>query len=253
VPTVAAQDTPLPEQGLIGLVGGMSWESTALYYARLNRLVHRRLGGHHNARSVLVTLDFEDLTSPAGRGDWAGVAATVSAAAAATEKAGAGFVMLTAMTGHAVADEVASAIGIPLLHAGDVLAETAAGRGVTRLGLLGTSTTLTGTFLTSRLKARGIEPAIPGEADRATIDRIIFDELTQGVIEQSSRKTVTTIATSLKKTGAEAVVLACTELPLLFAPPSLTCPFIDLVDLHVEAAVDWSLNGIPAGASTKSD
>jgi len=238
-------DTHKPEPGLIGLVGGMSWESTALYYARLNRLAHRRLGGHHNARSVLVTLDFEDLLSRGGRGDWAGVGALVAAAARTTEQAGADFVMLTAMTGHAVADDVAAAITVPLLHAGDVLARTAADTGLRRVGLLGTSTTLTGTFLTSRLDARGIAPLVPDAETRERIDRMIFEHLTIGTVADEDRREIVEIADALKSEGAEAIVLACTELPLLFAGPNADAGFIDLVDLHVETAVDWALNGIP--------
>jgi len=235
-------DAQRSEPGLIGLVGGMSWQSTALYYARLNRLVQRRLGGHHNARSVLVTLDFEDLTSRAGRNDWQGIAAAVSAAAMTTERAGADFVMITAMTGHAVADDVADAISVPLLHAGEVLAKHAVRNGIGRLGLLGTSTTLTGVFLTSKLVASGVEPIVPDAGQRDRIDRVIFEELTHGTVTDAARQEVLTIARSLKDRGAETIALACTELPMLFADRA---DFIDLVDLHVEAAVDRALTGRP--------
>ncbi len=230
------------DPGLIGLVGGMSWQSTALYYARLNRLVQRRLGGHHNARSVLVTLDFEDLTSRAGRNDWQGIAAAISAAAMTTERAGAAFVMITAMTGHAVAGDVANAISVPLLHAGDVLAEHAVRNGIGRLGLLGTSTTLTGSFLTSKLVAGGVEPIVPDADQRDGIDRIIFEELTHGTVTDAARQEVLAITGSLRDRGAGAIVLACTELPMLFAGRA---DFIDLVDLHVEAAVDRALTSLP--------
>lgn len=239
-------DAQRPEPGLIGLVGGMSWESTALYYARLNRLVQRRLGGHHNARSVLVTLDFEDLTSRAGHNDWQGIAAAVSAAAMTTERAGAAFVMITAMTGHAVADAVADAISVPLLHAADVLARNATANGIGRLGLLGTSTTLTGSFLTSKLVASDVKPVIPETDQRGRIDRIIFEELTHGTVTETARREVLAIVKSLKDNGADAIALACTELPMLFPEGSGAPVFIDLIDLHVEAAVDWALDGLPA-------
>lgn len=230
-------------QALIGLVGGMSWEATALYYARLNRLVRRRLGGHHNARSVLVTLDFEDLVGCAEQGDWASVAREVRTAAETAEAAGAAFVMLTAMTAHAVADEVAAALKVPLLHAGEVLAGAAAARGITRLGLLGTGTTLTGAFLAERLRGRGILSIMPSEPERELLDRIILGELAHGEVRPASRQAIVKMAEGLVQVGAETVVLACTELPLLLPLDALEVPVLDLVGLHVETAVDWSLHG----------
>lgn len=229
---------------LIGLLGGMSWESSALYYRLLNTAAHRRLGGHHNARSLMFTLDFDELNALAAQGDWNKVAAVISVAARSLEKAGAEFAMLTAVTPHTVADQVAEAINIPLLHIADPTGEAIRARGPTRVGLLGTRYTMELGFFAERLRKRyGIEVIVPPEEQRTALHRIIIDELTLGVVKAESRGVLLHLAKDLGARGAEAVVVACTELPLLLDTDDYPMPAFDVVRLHAEAAVERALAG----------
>lgn len=227
---------------LIGLLGGMSWESSALYYRLLNTATHRRMGGHHNARSLMFTLDFDELNALAAQGDWKKVAAVISDAARSLEKAGAEFAMLTAVTAHTVADQVAEAIGIPLLHIVDPTGEAIRAKGLARVGLLGTRYTMELGFFAERMRKQfGIEVIVPPEDQRTALHRIIIEELTLGVIEEKSKRALLRIANDLGARGAEAVVVACTELPLLLDMDAYPMPAFDVVKLHAEAAVERAL------------
>lgn len=226
----------------IGLLGGMSWESTALYYRLLNTGMQRELGGHHNARSLLLTLDYDDLDTMASAGDWDGIAAALIDAARRVEGGGADFLMITAITGHAVAERVEAALSIPLLHAADVAGEKLRAEGYRRVGLLGTRFTMSMDFFTARLRGRhGLEILVPEENDRKAIHRIIIDELTLGRVEPASQASVLEVAARLQAAGAEALLLACTELPLLLPTERYSLPTYDVVKLHAEAAIAWAI------------
>lgn len=232
------------QASLIGLLGGMSWESSALYYRLLNTAAHRRLGGHHNARSLLFTLDFDELYGMASSGRWDLVGDTVADAARRLERAGADFVMITAVTGHAVADRVEAALGVPLLHLADPTAEAIMAAGISRVGLLGTRFTMEMGFFTGRLRERhGLEVLTPVEEQRAALHRIIMDELTLGIVDEASKGTLLRMADDLRSRGAEAIIVGCTELPLLLGMDDYPLPAFDVTRLHAEAAVDQSLAG----------
>jgi aspartate racemase len=227
---------------LIGLLGGMSWESSALYYRLINQSAHDRMGGHHNARSLMFTLDFDELNRLAAQGDWTEVAAVVSNAARSLEQAGAAFAMLTAVTPHTVAEQVESAIGIPLLHIADATGAAIRAAGLQRVGLLGTRYTMELGFFAERLQKRfGIEVMVPPEAQRTALHRIIIDELTLGVVRPELKAALLQLAADLGARGAEAVVVACTELPLLAEMDAYPMPAFDVVRLHAEAAVERAL------------
>ncbi|KQU69861.1 aspartate racemase [Aminobacter sp. DSM 101952] len=227
---------------LIGLIGGMSWESSALYYRLINEAAHRRLGGHHNARSLMFTLDFDELNDLAAGGEWERVAEVIITAARHIEAGGAAFAMLTAVTAHYVADKVAAAIRIPLLHIADPAGRTLQAAGHKRVGLLGTRYTMELGFFGERLERQfGIEVLVPPEDERTALHRIIIDELTLGVAKPESRAVLLHLAKGLQARGAGAVVSACTELPLLLAMEDYPVPAYDVVKLHAEAAVDLAL------------
>lgn len=227
---------------LIGLLGGMSWESTALYYRLLNIAAHRELGGHHNARSILFTLDYDDLNAMASLGRWDQVGEAVADAALRVEKAGAEFVMITAVTGHAVADHVEASLRVPLLHIADPTADAVKAAGFSRVGLVGTRFTMEMSFFSDRLRDRhGLEVIVPPASDRVALHRIIVEELTLGIVEDSSKQALLGIATDLATQGAQAIIVGCTELPLLLDMDDYPLPAFDVTKLHAEAAIRRSL------------
>ncbi len=200
------------------------------------------MGGHHNARSVMFTLDFDTLNRLAADGRWQDVAALVGDAARRLEAAGAAFAMLTAVTAHTVAEQVAEKIGIPLLHIADPTGEAIRAAGIKRVGLLGTRYTMELGFFTERLQQRfGIEVIVPPEEPRTALHRIIIDELTLGVVKPESVDVLLRLASDLGARGAQAVVVACTELPLLAGMDAYPMPAFDVVRLHAEAAVELAL------------
>lgn len=232
----------------IGLIGGMSWESTLLYYQTINREVGRRRGALHSAPLHLVSLDFEEIASRQRRDDWAGMAAILCHAAQRLEGAGAEAVVIATNTMHRVAPEVQAAVSVPLLHIGDVTARALRQAGVHRVALLGTRFTMEEPFYAERLAAHGVQCVVPGAADRAEVHRIIFEELCKGVFLPAARARLAAMATSLQREGAEAVVLACTELTLVFRPEDVAMPVFDTTELHALAAADFCL-GLPAPAT----
>lgn len=232
---------------LIGLLGGMSWESSALYYRLINEATHRRLGGHHNARSLMFTLDFDELNDLAANGEWEHVAEVITKAARHLEAGGAAFAMMTAVTAHYVADKVAEAIKVPLLHIADPTGKSLQAAGHQRVGLLGTRYTMELGFLAERLQRQfGIEVLVPPEEERTALHRIIIDELTLGIVKPESRAELLQLANGLEARGADAIVVACTELPLLVAMEDYPMPGYDVVRLHAEAAVELALAGAPS-------
>ena len=233
----------------IGLIGGMSWHSTLNYYRVINELVAERIGGHASAKVVLESLDFAEVRDCQIRGDWAAAATLLSQAGQRCEQSGADVVLICTNLMHRVADDVQAAIDIPLLHIADAVADRARASGWSRLGVLGARWVMEEDFYVGRLARAGLTVDIPGEADRADVDRIIFDELTLGRVEGSSRATYTDIIKRLQDSGSEALVLACTEIELLVRPEDSPIPLLDSMRTHAEAAVATALGDHPPRAT----
>lgn len=227
---------------LIGVIGGMSWESSAEYYRILNEEVARRLGGAASARILLSSVDFSFFVPRMAAGRWDEIREALLAEARRLAVGGAEALLVATNTMHLFADEIEAAAGIPLLHIADAAGRAASARGARRVGLLGTAYTMEKGFYRDRLAERfGIEAIVPGAAARAEVNRIIFEELCLGVFLDGSRKTLRDIAAGLAAEGAEGVVLGCTELPLAMADGDICAPYWDTTRLHALAAVDFML------------
>ena len=229
----------------IGLIGGMSWESTVLYYRIINREVARRLGGLSSARIHLLSLNFSDIAQRQRADDWAGLADTLAGAARSLQQAGADCVLIGTNTMHKVAPEVQAATPLPLLHIADITGQAIAAQGLQRVGLLGTRFTMEQPFYAERLQAKGIACLVPPRAERDEVHRIIFEELCQGVFLDRSRETLLGFIDGLAARGAQATVLGCTELPLLIAAHHSPLPMFDTTELHALAAVEFALHCPP--------
>lgn len=228
----------------IGLIGGMTCESSLEYYRIINETVRTRLGGVHSARSIMVSVDFYDIDVWMRQEKWAEIAAVVAAAAESVEAGGADFLVICTNTIHKLADEVQRHIRIPLLHIGDVTAQAIKRQGLQKVGLLGTRFTMEEDFYRGRLREKhGLEVVIPDTPDRQTVDRVINEELSIGVIKDSSRSAYQGIIASLVEKGAQGVILGCTEIPLLVKPADSPVPVFDTTRIHAEAAVDLALQG----------
>jgi aspartate racemase len=226
----------------IGLLGGMSWESSALYYRLLNEAVRDRLGGHHSARCVLLSVDFADIERLQAAGEWQTAGELLAADARALEAAGADLVVLCTNTMHTVADALTDVLDVPLLHIADVTAAAVRAAGHRRVGLLGTAFTMEQPFLVERLAGHGLEVLVPGRDDRAEVHRVIYDELCLGIVREESRQTYREVIGRLAAAGAEAVILGCTEIELLVGPDDVAVPVFPTTRLHVEAAVSAALD-----------
>jgi aspartate racemase len=231
-------------QKVIGLIGGMSWESSAEYYRIINEQVRARLGGLRSARCLMWSFDFAEVEALQHAGRWDDATALMIEAARRLERGGADFVLLCTNTMHRMADEVQAAIGLPLLHIADPTAERIREAGFRRVGLLGTAFTMEQTFYKGRLADRhGLEVLVPDDEDRARVHRIIYDELVQGVVESSSRAAYREVIARLVARGAEAVILGCTEIMLLVRPEDSSVPLFDTTTIHAEAAVEMAIDG----------
>ncbi|NHC45212.1 aspartate/glutamate racemase family protein [Motilibacter aurantiacus] len=230
---------------VVGLLGGMSWESSAEYYRLLNELVRERLGGLHSARVVLASVDFADIERLQAAGEWDEAGEVLAGLAKGVEAAGAEILLLCTNTMHKVADQVQAAVGIPLLHLCDAAASAVRAAGVTRVGLLGTGFTMEQAFYRDRLAAHGLDVLVPEAADRATVHRVIYDELCQGIVREESRQAYREVISRLVDAGAEGVILGCTEIELLVGQDDSPVPVFPTTRLHVEAAVAAAL--APAG------
>ncbi|WP_421222887.1 aspartate/glutamate racemase family protein [Aeromonas sp. 602293] len=226
----------------IGLLGGMSWESTVSYYQALNRGVRAQLGGLHSARVLLRSVDFAEIERLQHVGDWPATAHLLVAEAQAIQAGGADFLLIGTNTMHKVAPEIEAAIDIPLLHIADATAAKLRADGITRVGLLGTRFTMEQDFYKGRLQARfGFTVLVPDEAGRERVHRIIYDELCLGEIRESSRAEYLAIIEALADAGAEAVILGCTEIALLVGDARAAVPLYDTTAIHAEAAVALAL------------
>lgn len=226
----------------IGVIGGMSWESSAEYYRLLNRYAKARLGGHHNARSLMTTVDFAEVEALQRAGDWDALGAQMAQAAQQLERGGAHIVLLATNTMHRVCAAIESAIGVPFLHIADPTGRALRAAGVTRAGLLGTRYTMEQDFYVGRLRdVHGIEAVVPDEAGRADVHRIIYDELCHGAVKEESRRVYQRVIDDLKARGAQAAILGCTEITLLIGAEDSALPVFDTTALHAQAAVDWAV------------
>jgi aspartate racemase len=226
----------------IGLIGGMSWESSLEYYRIINERAKARLGGLHSAQSVLYSVDFAEIETLQHQGRWPETAQILSRAAKSVKAAGADFIVLCTNTMHKVAPEIESAAGVPLLHIADATARQVSVRGLKKIGLLGTRFTMEEDFYKGRLAQKyGLEVLVPGPADRETVHRVIYEELVVGRIEPSSRRQFVTIIEGLAGEGAEGVILGCTEIGLLVKDKDSPVPLFDTTRIHAEAAVDMAL------------
>jgi aspartate racemase len=226
----------------IGIIGGMSWESSAEYYRLINRHAKASLGGHHNASSLLLTVDFATVEAHQRAGDWDALGAQMAGAARQLERGGADLVILATNTMHKVCASIEQAIAIPFLHIADPTGSALRAAGIDRVGLLGTRYTMEQTFYTGRLQERyALETLTPNEADRADVHRIIYDELCHGVVRDDSRQIYQRVIEDLAARGAQAVILGCTEITLLIKPEHVALPVFDTTALHAQAAVDWAI------------
>lgn len=225
----------------LGIIGGTSWSSTALYYDHLNRGVAQRLGGLHSARLVIESLDLAPFAAMELSGDWDGVAAVTLDAAKRLEGAGAEGVIITSNTGHKVYDAVAPKIGVPMLHIADATADQLVVDGRTRVALLGTRFTMLEPHVRSRLEARGITLVPIEQPWIEEIDRIIFDELATGRVVRDSQRKLKTLLTELQKQKVQAVVLGCTELVMAVDVRANVLPVYDTTAIHARAALEWML------------
>ncbi|HDZ8846753.1 aspartate/glutamate racemase family protein [Aeromonas sp. HMWF036] len=226
----------------IGLLGGMSWESTVSYYQALNRGVRAQLGGLHSARVLLNSVDFAGIERLQHAGDWPATARLLAAEARKLQDGGADFLLIGTNTMHKVAPEIEAAIDIPLLHIADATAAKLQADGITRVGLLGTRFTMEQDFYKGRLQERfGLAVLVPDEAGRERVHRIIYDELCLGEIRESSRAEYLAIIEGLAAAGAEAVILGCTEIALLVGDARAAVPLYDTTAIHAEAAVALAL------------
>lgn len=225
----------------IGMLGGMSWESTAEYYRLANVLVRERLGGVHSARVLLDSLDFADVETLQSTDRWEEAGALLADRAQRLERAGAELLLLCTNTMHKVVDVVEAAVKVPVLHIADAAAERVRHAGLVRVGLLGTAFTMEQDFYRERLARHGIEVLVPGADDRATVHRVIYDELVRGIVSETSRAAYADVIGRLVADGAEGIVLGCTEIELLVSADDSPVPVFATTRIHVETAVERAL------------
>jgi len=226
----------------IGMIGGMSWESTAVYYQQLNEGIKQQKGGFHCAKIILNSVDFAEVEALQRSGDWQANADLLCQAAQSIESAGADFILIATNTMHKVADQVADSVNIPLLHIADATGEQLQRKGITRVGLLGTAFTMEQDFYKQRLTDKfGIEVITPNGVQRKLVHDIIYNELCLGEIKRRSKDDYLTIIEDLTASGAEGVILGCTEIGLLVEQKDTRIPLFDTVEIHAQAAVKEAL------------
>ena len=226
----------------IGLIGGLSWESSAEYYRIINQAAQQRLGGLHSAECLMYSFDFGEIEALQAADDWAAATARMVDAARRLARGGAGCVVICSNTMHRMAAEVEAAVDLPLLHIADATARPIVAAGYQRVGLLGTRFTMEQDFYKGRMVDRyGLDVLIPEKAGRDSVHRIIYEELVRGVIRAESRRAYQAVIDALKAAGAQAVILGCTEIGLLIKPEDSALPSFDTTALHALAAVDWAL------------
>ncbi|MGG4046244.1 aspartate/glutamate racemase family protein [Paenibacillus favisporus] len=226
---------------VIGLIGGMSWESSALYYRMINEEVRSRLGGLHSAKCLLYSVDFEEIERYQAEGAWEKAGEVLGQTARALEKGGADFIVICTNTMHKVVDDIQSKINIPILHIADATAAQIKESQVQTVGLLGTKYTMEQDFYKSRLELNGIQVIVPVRDDREAVNKIIYEELCLGKIHQESRDYYKKVIQGLIESGAEGIILGCTEIGLLVKPEDAEVPLFDTTYIHACEAVNMSL------------
>lgn len=228
----------------LGLIGGMSWESTVPYYREINQTVKARLGGLHSAKLILYSVDFAEVEQLQATGQWDAAGALLADVAVKLERAGADALVLCTNTMHKVADAITSVVNIPLLHIADPTAQTIKQTGFDTVGLLGTRFTMEQDFYRNRLeKDHGLTVLTPPQADRDLVHQIIYDELCLGDVREASRQTYLRVINDLQAQGAQAIILGCTEIALLVQPQHGTLPLFDTTALHARSAAHWAMSG----------
>jgi len=227
----------------IGMLGGMSWESSAEYYRLANVLVRERVGGLHSAKVVLHSVDFAEIERMQVEGRWDDAGKVLAEAAAGMQAAGADFLLICTNTMHKVYDQVQAAVDIPVVHLGDATATAIRNAGLTTVGLLGTGFTMDQPFYRERLESHGLKVLVPSPEDRATVHRIIYDELCLGIVREESRRAYQDVIARFE--GVEGVILGCTEIELLISQADVPLPVFPTTRLHVEAAVDRAVRANP--------
>lgn len=226
----------------VGLLGGMSWESTVGYYQSINQGVREKLGGLNSAKIVVYSVNFDSVARLQRKGDWLSTAKMLTDAAKRIEAAGADFLLICTNTMHKVYDDISSNIGIPVLHIADAAARALRKNGITKVGLLGTSFTMEEDFYKKRLQAKhGIEVLIPNDPDRAIIHDVIYSELCRGITKESSKEEYLRIVNNLSREGVEGVILGCTEIGMLISQIDTDIPLFDTAEIHAQMAVEQSL------------
>jgi aspartate racemase len=234
-----------PPMKRIGLLGGMSWQSTALYYRLLNEGAAQRLGGLHSADCVVVSVDFDQIAALQAAGRWADAGDLLADAAQRVEAAGAHLLLVCSNTMHKVADQIQDAVGIPLLHIGDTTAAEARRLGMSRVGLLGTAFTMEERFYRERIEAAGLEVVVPDADGRELVHRVIYDELCHGKFDPASRARVSRVIEDLVDRDAEGIILGCTEIELLIRAEGSPVPVLPTTHLHAAAALAVALDRAP--------
>lgn len=238
---------------VIGLLGGMSWESSVEYYRIVNEQVRERLGGLHSAHCVLYSVDFAEIERLQVAGQWDGAGKRLLAAATALQDAGAEVLVLCTNTMHKVVDVLIDGLDIPVLHLADTTAAAVRAAGLDRVGLLGTAFTMEQDFYTGRLAEHGLDVLVPEADERADVHRIIYEELVVGIVTEPSRQRYREVIDALVARGAQGVILGCTEIELLVGPADSPVPVFPTTRLHAEAAVDHALSGFsPEAEEAKS-
>ena len=227
----------------IGLIGGMSWESTVSYYQLINETIKEKLGGLHSAKILLYSVDFAEIERYQASGDWDKSAEVLSQIAQNLEQAGADFIVICTNTMHKVAPQIQKTISIPILHIAQATADTLLENGIKKVGLLGTKYTMTQEFYKEKLLEAGLEVVIPDQAGVEEVNRIIYDELCLGQIKESSKQAYLAIIDDLKNAGAEAVILGCTEIGLLVKQEDTDVPLFDTTVIHAQKAAEFAVGG----------
>lgn len=230
----------------LGLLGGMSWESTLPYYRLLNERVRERLGGLHSAKLLLYSVDFAEIETLQHRGEWEVAGALLADAAVRLQDAGAQALLICTNTMHRVAGQIEAATTVPLLHIADATAQRIHAAGLSRVGLLGTRFTMEQAFYRERLERSGLDVVVPDAAARERIHAIIYDELCRGVILEESRAFYRQAIAALVEQGAQGVILGCTEIALLVGDDDAAVPLFDTARIHAQAAADWAMDDSPA-------
>ncbi|KZE81759.1 aspartate racemase [Paenibacillus elgii] len=227
----------------IGLIGGMSWESSLLYYQIINQRVKEKLGGHHSAKSLMYSVNFQEIKTLQHQGKWDEATNLMIDSACKLEAAGADVIVICTNTMHKMAQEVAESVSIPLLHIADATAQAIVKDGMKKVALLGTSFTMEQDFYKGRLTEKfGLEVIVPNEADRKIVHDVIYQELCLGIVNEASKKSYLRIMESLGQQGAEAIILGCTEITMLVSQEDCRIPLYDTTRIHAECAVDFALS-----------